>query len=795
MGINNLTTQPTEADLEAEIHNALKVAFPWLKPGDLRHQTRFSFKFGRSKIEIDGASVSKAEARSDILIFHRDRPLAVLELKRRGASLTKDDKEQGLSYANMLQPRPPLVVVTNGNDIMLLASHTGDEWTPVSPSEAELAKLLEAAAKTAGTDLQHAVEVLLGPSSTIWTAAIRSTTALTINDLSGAWNDRLLPFVTNFVIPRAATQNIYAELKGDKRLVLLKGAPLVGKSCVLRELCSKTLQNEDFVILFLEADGNAGAGVFQSLANLLADALGWSVSTEHVRSWLRRLSFGTDPTLVLAIDGMGVFRDEVRRDIEELTSDAYGAKLRAVLAVDDTIVERLILNETRRKKTRIGRRAAVVSVGLLNDSEFRKTLDHLWNDHHIGVMLGGDAAPELRIPWILRAVVASFVNDPQYLDGNVAVIPPLLGLDLVMYVREQFKDDHDLRRQYQELAQAVLADCKDSQRPISLILESISAFVIRRKTLATIMEREDILSLMQSGYLKPRMHASGEYIFVPRLPELLLSEIALLLSNELNQKIRNDVNRAGDWIAAFTSKLPLGDLIGAQAILDYSSTVGHLPLDFITHLLNNRPHRQTIRPGTRGALHVPGAGVVELQFKENGLIVATAGGQETTILQDEDEHECEMYADMGSWLILSYLCRKPLIAQSHKDSRTFGRLDPTLLMEIGSSKIVLQRPSGDIKRDSHLTHCLPGHGSIVCHKAGIVEPITLSILQFLGRDGSKATKWIYEVVERKSLPLLARVHIALKQLSDTCETHTVEWAKKMIDEVVDPAFKNFPPLH
>lgn len=115
MSINKLTTHPTEADLEAEIHHALKAAFPWLKQEELRHQTRFVFKFGRSTVEVDGASASKVEARSDVLIYHRDNPLAVLELKRSGIALTENDDSQGLSYARMLFPHPPLVVGKDGD--------------------------------------------------------------------------------------------------------------------------------------------------------------------------------------------------------------------------------------------------------------------------------------------------------------------------------------------------------------------------------------------------------------------------------------------------------------------------------------------------------------------------------------------------------------------------------------------------------------------------------------------------------------------------------------------------------
>ena len=65
MPAKQLTTSPTEADLEASIHHAVARAFPWLAPGSIRHQTKFAFSFGRKKIEVDGSEVSRAESRSD----------------------------------------------------------------------------------------------------------------------------------------------------------------------------------------------------------------------------------------------------------------------------------------------------------------------------------------------------------------------------------------------------------------------------------------------------------------------------------------------------------------------------------------------------------------------------------------------------------------------------------------------------------------------------------------------------------------------------------------------------------
>jgi hypothetical protein len=789
MAIEKLTNKPTEADLEAEIHAVLATAFPWLQPGDLQHQTRFSFKFGHSTIEIDGTKVSKAEARSDILIYRGDTPLAVLELKRRGVALTDADGEQGLSYARMLHPRPPLVIISNGETTSLLATHTGAPWTPQSASEEELSNLFVAAGKVAEVGIQNAVEVLLGPTSLVWTSAVRAASGAAIADLSGEWDDPLLPFVSGFSIPRIATQQIVDELNGSKRLVLLDGPPLSGKSCVLRELSAKTCASDDVAVLFVEADGNGGAGVIQSLANMLSDALGWSVTLDGTRTWLRRLSSSSGPALVLVIDGVGDVRDEVRRDIEELTSNVYGPKLRAVLAVDDTIVDRLVLNETGRKATAIGRRAARIPLGALNDAEFKEALRHLYDDHSAGIMPGCHATPEYRVPWLLRTIVAGVVSNPKYQEGNCALLPPLLGLDLIAYARERFAGDRELCSQFMVLARAVLNDYADRSRTVSLVLESMHVFAIRQKTLRTFLDTAEITHLIRRGYLKRSFDSSCEAILIPRLPEILASEVSSILSEKLESKMK-DAAIAADWLSATTAKLPFGDVIAAQSIIDLTEKNQAIPLRFIERMLQTPPMETSVNPGTKATMHLLGTGTIDLLFKEDGTIRATAHGQSFIIEKDPDEAAHKMYVNYEPWLILSHVSSRPMALKS-EDGAHEARIDPALLLEIGSSRIVLRRPDRDLEPSGVLTHDLPQHGSIVCHKSGIVEPITMSILRYLTYEGPSAREWIEEAISRNSFPLIARIDIALDCLART----GTEWAKPTIKDLVKPALINFPALH
>ena len=791
MPIQKITTTATEADLEAEIHRALARAFPWIAASDLKHQLKFSMKFGHAVVEVDGSKTSKVHARADIIIYSKGTPLAVVELKRHGIAITLEDAEQGLSYARMLSPMPPLVVVTNGTDVRLLETYSGKDWKPADYSDAELAKLIQAASHAASDDVKRAVEILLGTGSDLWVSALRQATALCLKELSGAWDKPLLPFVQDFLISREATQQVLAELRSAKRIVIVEGPPLAGKSNVLRELAVATEQSDDLVVLFVEADSGPDNGLFQRLANLLADKLNWPVTLDEVRNWLRRLSKAQGPALVLAIDGVLLDNDDIRRDIGELCSDTYGMNVRMVISVDDTAVKGLTTNRTGRKASAIGRAAVNVEVKPLSDGEFEAAVRVLWDEHRIGFVPGVGAAAEMRTPWILRAVAAGVSTDPKHKNQNlIAILPPMLGLNLIEYARERF-DDPDLRRKVREIAKAVLQDAADQSRPISLILESIGLYLVRDKTLETVLDRGDINLLIAEGVLRTRTHASGEALLSVRLPELLASELALLLAQELERRAKVNATGASEWLTDVSRSLPLGDIVAAQAIFDGIQNRA-MGWDLIRAILSTPPREESIPSGSRFAMLLPDGTTADMTFEETGLILTLPDGNQYVLPPDEDDKFGSLVADIHNWLILSHLVLRPLVLQL--PDGTTGRIEPALLLEVGTCTMVLRGPQNDPARNSVLTHSVAGHGSIVCHRAGVVEPITMAIYHFLGTNGARTTAWIEEAIHRRSFPLLCRIDIALRQLIDSADRAKGVWAQKVLDDLLKPALEKFPLL-
>lgn len=538
----------------------------------------------------------KKFGRADLLIYQDDAPLAVLELKRGGKPLTDADCRQARSYARILDPSPPLVVVTNGKEVKIVESYSGRPWEPTERSSAEVARLIEGASRLAGEDLKRAVEILLGPDSEIWVTAVRTATKYAIDDQTGLWNEPLLPFVADFLIPRQATTAVLDALRNGERLIIVQGTPLAGKSNVLREVATKTATDRAFAALFIESDSSAGTGIFQQIANLLADTLSWPITADEAREWIRRLANGGGPNLVLLIDGVSPERDDVRKEIEELVAPQFGNRLRILLAADDSVADRLVKTSNDRSSSRIGRRAKRIAVDLLSDEEFKAAAETLDNQR-IGMMLGAGDESAFRVPWILRSLGAGVIANPLHDREDVAAaVPALLGLDLIAYTRGRFRDSHALRDDYQNVARGVLADIGE-KRPVELELRSTGLFSVRRQALGYYLSETKIGTLIRQRYLKLVLDSSGSSYFIPRLPELLASELSFVIANELVEKTSADAQDAAVWLVAITNALPLGDIIAAQALVDAVAQMDSTPEALFRHLLDTEPKRSSFEVG------------------------------------------------------------------------------------------------------------------------------------------------------------------------------------------------------
>lgn len=789
MPANKLTKKKTESDLEAAIRGTVMRVFPWLAPADVKHQTKFSFTFGRARIDVDNTDSYDKQARSDIILEKDGAPLAVLELKREGNALSAEDDAQGLSYARVLHPMAPVVIVTNGEDTRIFDSYTGKILGTDTLVEAQFVATVDAAARVAAGNLKRAIQTLMGNEPSIWRQALEQLSDATIEDLTATSESPGLPFVKDFLIEREATGEAMDLLGEGKRLILIEGPPLIGKSNILRDLAGRTRKADRFATLLIEV---GRSGIVQAVADSLANRLDWPVTKEEARAWLMQLSRGDqDLHLVLALDGIDP-RDKVAiAEIEDLSSGRFGDGLRLVVAFDDSAVHRILESKGGRDQSQIGRRAARIAVDRLSDVEFRAAVN-MMSDMRIWLMRGAQSARELRFPWALRMRAWSVMQNAKFGDPNWGVtLAPLMGLEMITHAREAFPGQ-ELRHQFHEIARAVLDDARSRKRPIALVLQSMGVFMVRKKKLAKRLSDACIKNLVKDGYLKPAMQPSGEPVLIVRFPELVASELAAVIAHELTQSELSDAVETAGWLAGASSNLPLGDVLTAQAILDAATNGFGLSLDLIFALAEIRPTLQTVQPGTRFATYQPGIGLVDFTVTEGGSLLVEANGRHGRIELDPGETPGEMYHDFHSWMILSHLAMVPSV------SRIDGideRIDTAILLEVASAPVVLRSVGPELEFNAVRVHDVQGAGSIVCHLEGIVEPITFALFAFFYREFRVAADWIDEACRRNSLPLMARVQIALQYLADIEDGDRSDFAREMLDGPVKAAFKDLPELH
>lgn len=773
----------TEANFETALSEVLSAVFPMFAREDIKHQTTYAIRIGHGEHTLRGGAAAWAKGRSDIVLWHKGKPLAVFELKRPDIALSDEDWQQGRSYARLLVPMAPLVIVSNSDETKVFDSFSGNELKSVDG--AKLESLLKNAARVAVADLRHAIETLLGTDASVWVSAVRQLTVSHMGDLTGEWDDLLRPFPVGLLLPRKATGVVQDLLERSDKIPIVTGSPLAGKSNVLREVAMRNVDSEQFAVLFLD-HGSSAHGIFQTIANLLSALFELQVSVDQVRGWLRSISrLSGGPTFVIAIDGVDAAA--LRAELDELVSEGFGTRLRIVIAVDEGELRRLILNNSGRHKTRIGNRAALVPVDVLDDEEFELVAAILY-ERRLVLTGGSHRAAEYRVPWLLRTIIARLSRDLEAKAQDVAAalhsVPSWEPLDFAL---RRFSGDQQLLGQYGAVAEAVLRLLDSESLPMRARALLMSCYLCDPKSLAERLGESEVSELRRGGYLKTTLLEDGSRLYVPQLPHLVAAMIALKLAHQLKVELQSNPEQAAAAFVRRCANLYNGEVIGARALLFFGQYNHELPEPLIRYLMDHPPVSCVVPPGTRAALLANGSWC-EIEVGEGGKVFFVKPDGERVLLTNEEPSEgMRTHAEFTPWLILSHLANVPLAAFDADTGSYQGRVDLTILCDVGACPIILRRPEGS-DPEPVLSHEI-GNEVIVCHQEGIIEPITMAIHRTMLQGRLAGESLIRKAVARKSLSLLSRINIALEGFEGSADNELADWAKEVREQKVLPAFQ------
>lgn len=758
-----------EAELESRIATALMQAFPNIGRDQLVEQRRFTVQLGRATHTFDSTALWEKAGRADILLFLGERPLAVLEIKREDLELGTDDYAQAQSYANQLTPRPPLVIVSNGEETRVYDANTGAEWAGGDDAQAGVRQLLANAAKVAAADMRWAIEALMGRETEVWTLAVRDCTARLIAELTNPPGERGLPFAQTFLFSRVATQRATKLLKEGPAVAVVEGPPVSGKSSLLRDLAVRTETSEDLAVLMLRG---SGPGLYRAVANLFAAELDWTLSPDDARHWLRRMSqAGAGPTLVLAIDDVAPGSD-MAKDLEELMSLRPGPRLKILLTTDRA--EALTRTPNGRTLSGLGAQADSVSLESMCLEEFRAAAQALAKQK-IRFSKGAECAQDFRAPWVLRAIYDNIARDPRFADPTTgALLPPALGLALIDETRDAYTDQPGLLRGYRVLARDALAD--DGALSAELALRASHSFVIRRDALSP-EGREEVANLVAAGWVRT-LRLGRDDVVAPTVPAAFLVEMAEAAAEELDRRAKIDCREAGVWLGRRLDAISLGDLIGAEAVRCVGKAQGEFSADIIWGLLSVTPEEQVMDDALIAFEGADGR-LVHIKVKDSQAWLSDASGRAKGEPVDLEPEPARSYSDTTAWMILAQFARLPIAAVGNDNDR----MDAAILLEIGQCPFPLVRaaPEGV----GLLEHDFDDLGRVICSDTGAIEGVTQAMADLLSRSWEGADSFIDAVLESGSLPLLHRLMIALQLVRERKIPDRSGWADALLcDRVV-----------
>lgn len=749
----------TEAGLGARVHGALKKAFPGIREASIEHQTRFQIRLGHQELTVQGRAGTAKTGIADILVRHAGQPLCVLELKRHDLALTKDDVAQGLSYARLTTPITPLVVTTNGKDIWVHDTYTGRRRRSRTTSAKGLKARLAGVAKLAAGDADRAVATLMGTSPAVWARAINSITARLIEERTGDWSDFLKPFPRAFSIRRLAGHWMLKAFQSGAEAVVVHGPPISGKSNLLRQL-ALDIQGSSHGLLILEP---TETGLFARIADLLSAQLNWNLSANDVREWLRDVSKG-DGTAVLfvAVDGIAPSHKKVLADLDELSGSHYGPKLRLIATLDDSALDSVLRNNVGRELTAFGRTAATVSLQPLHDVEFEHAANQL-RQRRIGMTLGSQYTAALREPAVLRALVPTRELAELPDDKDVVVrIPPLLDLRSLQLVRERFPNDEDGDASLRAAAEVILGYylANGGRRP----RPGLSTYQLPEAELESSISASHLATLRDRGFIKRGIDWDENSVWLFRVPVL----VATYLMTALVRRMTAGEKISPSRFVAFSMSIPHGDLIVAGALVQWAQNgASEAFLETFHGLFAERPSASSLSRDS------------EIGFIIDEKLIRVA----VRDLKLSDAELDNALTEPGGWIILSHVAG----AGVHLSvGEALHRLDEPLMLEIAQCPFLLVTVDSVSSRLPMSHHDIAG-GTVVCTHTGVVEPITLSLINYLIEMGAKAERWIQQAAATGSSALLSRLFLALQQVAGMTPPRG-KWAARVLDSTVTPAF-------
>lgn len=286
----------------------LKVIAPFLKnlgftEEEVIFENKFEFRLGTNTFKVGKENNKKALGFSDILCKKGNLNLFIIEVKDQDIDITKDDIEQAISYARLVDPIAPFSIVTNGKSTRIFDTITKIDLTGTNISESSdyWANGLHISLEDELRQRFLAIQSFIGFSEDNILAFSKSQVDARISTLKGDKNNLQKKYIPELYLSNISIESQFEQFIDDeKQLFALIGESGVGKSNTICYLTYKYLAKH--VVFFFN-----GSELIKDILSSIKDDCNWffSPNLEDEEILSRLLTFtNEDRKIIIFIDAI-----------------------------------------------------------------------------------------------------------------------------------------------------------------------------------------------------------------------------------------------------------------------------------------------------------------------------------------------------------------------------------------------------------------------------------------------------------------------------------------------------------
>lgn len=728
----------------------LTTAFPTFREVKVEHQKSFSIKFGHHDVNVDLKEPSTYPSRAilDILLTIGGKNIILLELKKEALALTHDDVSQGISYARLVHPMPPLTLISNGTDNQFYNTYTKEKIETTNVDLDFIQRLTDNSFSLATKDFKEAINLLLNREPELFSKIINQITETKFKRLLGDIDDFKKPICNDFIVERENIEKTISFFSEGASLVGIIGSAFTGKTNLLYQFFSKVKSEKNF-LLYLDCNDH-NYSIFQQLANHFTQNAKISITKDKIREWLiNSLTDLPDGKFYLLLDNFNSDIPEIiKSEIIELIDIFKGVNHHTLYTLDEFNYKRVAYVENRQYKTIIGEQSKLIRLDELNDDEYNAANKFLFDKYRIVIEHGGHYTPEYREPRILRHLVSLYRGEEE-IDKEkfvkIDAVPNLNLLNAISANKTYTRQIHDL---YQKITFCFFAEKEMRKKDADLNIMASGSGAITTNTFKKFFP-DDFGTLIKSSVVVFREIRNGMTIIYPKFQELIAKHSIPIISKLIVQEssqVKSTEELCKLMIDTVTP-IPYCDIAATGVLLDIAKrNEVDLFSELVQELLRIPPRFEKVGGGTKVLMYSEGVGHVQINF-------------------EDDMDEGGFVADFLPYAILSQLAAYPLRLVDNEEYSVYA-FHLYLMYEIGSSKEFLRR--ADVRSLQNMkpfeSFEWEGVGLLISGHEGIIEPIVQSIQKcFLSIP--EEIKRLYERgFEENNVNLLYRIYLALRTM-------------------------------